>query len=96
MRYSLAILAWAAIATANPVAMPQAVTQKIAPSEPAPPGCSPGFVGSFGIAVAPLATAAPSPKKRAVASTESWEGNTVNSTNDLNADWQPTVVDHWL
>lgn len=71
MRYSLELLALAAIATANPVAMPQAVTQKIAPSEPAPPGCSSTFVGSFGIAVAPLATAAPSLKNRAVASTES-------------------------
>ena len=60
MQYSLALLALAAAtANASPVAFPQAVTAIITPSGSAPPACMPTFVGSFGIAVQNISTAAP-------------------------------------
>lgn len=49
MQFTLAILALAAIVKASP--FPQAVTSAISPTDSAPPGCSPTFSGSFGIAV---------------------------------------------
>ena len=59
MHYSLALLALAAAAVnASPFAFPQAVTAIITPSGSAPPGCMPTFVGSFGIAVQNISTAA--------------------------------------
>lgn len=49
MHYPLAFLAMTLMVEANPVAFPQAVTQKIAPPEPAPAGCTPAYVGNFAI-----------------------------------------------
>lgn len=49
MHYSLAIFTLAVLVEANPVALPQAVTAAIAPPEPAPPGCTPAYAGSFAI-----------------------------------------------
>lgn len=71
MHYSLAIFALTVMVEANPVAFPQAVTAAIAPPEPAPPGCTPAYVGSFAIAAQNLsATAAPA--KRDVAADPVW------------------------
>ncbi|KXT06482.1 hypothetical protein AC578_6030 [Pseudocercospora eumusae] len=49
MRYSLAPVALAALAAANP--MPQGVTSAIAPSTSAPAGCKPDYSGQFQIQV---------------------------------------------
>jgi hypothetical protein len=53
MRYSLASLALAAVAFANPIAnpVPQGVTSAIAPSGTAPSGCQSSYSGSFEIEV---------------------------------------------
>lgn len=51
MQYSLILLAVAVAIEANPVAVPQAVSAAISPSAPAPPGCTAGTSGTFGIAV---------------------------------------------
>ena len=67
MQYAVEILALAAAVQANPVAMPQAVTIAIAPPEPAPPGCEPSYVGSFGIFAQNITTAAAPPEKRQLA-----------------------------
>lgn len=58
--------------TANPVALPQAVTQKISPTGAAPPGCKPTLRGSFGIAVSALSQTAAA-VKRAESSTLEYE-----------------------
>lgn len=63
MQYSLAILTLAAIVAANPVAFPQAVTEKISPTGVAPPGCKPTLPGSFGIAVSALGPTAAAVKR---------------------------------
>ncbi|KAL8807286.1 MAG: hypothetical protein Q9182_000791 [Xanthomendoza sp. 2 TL-2023] len=55
----------AAAVTANPLALPQAVTAAISPSSPPPPGCTPFAAGSYGIAVQNVSTSA-APAKRAV------------------------------
>ena len=56
MQYALACFTFGAFTLANPVALPQAVTAAISPSEPPPPGCTPSFSGSFGIAVKNVTT----------------------------------------
>lgn len=63
MQYCFAILALAALVKANPVAFPQAVTAKISPTNPAPPGCQPTLAGSFGIAVHNVSTTAAAVKR---------------------------------
>ena len=57
MRYSLALLAAAAVVSASPVALPQGVTTAISPIAPPPPGCTGVFVGAFGIAIMNISTA---------------------------------------
>ena len=47
---------------ASPLALPQAVTDAVAPSEPPPVGCMPDFSGTFGIAVVNISS--PSAMKR--------------------------------
>ena len=59
MQYALASFAFGAFALANPVALPQAVTAAISPSEAPPPGCTPTFSGSFSILVKNLTTSGP-------------------------------------
>ena len=54
MHYSYMLLALAAAVHANPVALPQGVTEAIAPSASSPPGCSPSAAGTYGIAVQEL------------------------------------------
>ncbi|MCJ1299183.1 hypothetical protein MMC08_001975 [Hypocenomyce scalaris] len=61
MKYTLALLALAASALANP--MPQAVTADITPSASAPAGCMPTFAGNFEIQIVNVTT---SSKKRDV------------------------------
>ncbi|MCJ1469619.1 hypothetical protein MMC07_008254 [Pseudocyphellaria aurata] len=63
MHYSLAVLAVAAIVTANPVALPQAVTEKLFPTGTAPPACKPTLKGSFGIAASALEPTAAAVKR---------------------------------
>lgn len=68
MQYSLAILALAAAATANPMAQlvaRQAVTASIAPSDPPPPGCTGSAAGSYGIVVHNVSTSAAPAKRQA-------------------------------
>ena len=65
MHFSLAFFALILTAEANPVAFPQAVTQKIAPSEPAPAGCTPAYVGNFAIVAQNISTAAGVAKREA-------------------------------
>ena len=68
MQYSLAILALAAAATANPMAQlvaRQAVTASIAPSDPPPPGCTPSAAGSYGIVVHDVNTTTAPAKRQA-------------------------------
>ncbi|KAI4113843.1 MAG: hypothetical protein LQ345_005266 [Seirophora villosa] len=65
MLSSIAILALAIAAYANPVALPQGVTAVISPSAPAPPGCTPSASGSFGIAVQNVSTSAPVARRQA-------------------------------
>lgn len=71
MHFSLAIFALAVMVEANPVAFPQAVTAAIAPPEPAPPGCTPAYGGSFAI-VAQNLTAATGVSKRQEATEPVW------------------------
>lgn len=56
MRYSIAPVALAALAAANPV--PQGVTENITPSTSAPAGCSPDYPGTFQIQVVNVTTPA--------------------------------------
>lgn len=65
MHYSLAVLAVtvAAIVTANPVALPQAVTEKLFATGTAPPECKPTLPGSFGIAASALKPTAAAVKR---------------------------------
>lgn len=65
MQYAAALLALAVAIKASPVALPQGVTANIAPTAPAPAGCTPNYSGTFGIAVASI-TGSPAPAKRAV------------------------------
>ncbi|KAF2214611.1 hypothetical protein CERZMDRAFT_90171 [Cercospora zeae-maydis SCOH1-5] len=60
MRYSIAPVALAALAAANPV--PQGVTENISPSTSAPSGCSPDYPGTFQIQV--VNVTAPAKQKR--------------------------------
>lgn len=65
MRYPLAVFALAILAEANPVAFPQAVTEAIAPPEPAPAGCTPAYVGNFAIVAQNISTTAGVAKREA-------------------------------
>ena len=65
MQFTLALVALAAAVHASPVAIPQAVTAIITPSGSAPPGCTPTYAGSFGIAVMNISTAAGVTKRQA-------------------------------
>ena len=65
MRYLLAFLALTLIVEANPVAFPQAVTEAIAPPEPAPAGCTPAYVGNFAIVAQNISTTAGVAKRQA-------------------------------
>lgn len=65
MHYSLAFFALTLMVEANPVAFPQAVTQKIAPSEPAPAGCTPAYVGNFAIVAQNISSTAGVAKRAA-------------------------------
>jgi len=67
MQYAAVLLALAAAVKASPVAFPQGVTANIAPTAPAPAGCTPNYSGTFGIAVAAI-TGSPAPAKRAAQS----------------------------
>ncbi|KAM3418880.1 hypothetical protein BST61_g4843 [Cercospora zeina] len=60
MRYSIAPVALAALAAANPV--PQGVAEAISPSTSAPSGCSPDYPGTFQIQVVNVTT--PAKQKR--------------------------------
>jgi hypothetical protein len=64
MRYTLAILAAAAVVKASP--FPQAVTAAISPTDAAPPGCTGSRPDAFGIAVMNVTTASAAPAKRQV------------------------------
>ncbi|KAK3174628.1 hypothetical protein OEA41_001874 [Lepraria neglecta] len=66
MQYSLAILALAATASANPLAplvKRQGVTASIAPPEPAPPGCTGAAIGSYAVIVRNITTASPAKRQ---------------------------------
>ena len=64
MKYTFALLAAAAVVQASPIALPQGITASLAPSGSAPPGCTPSYAGTFGIAAMNISTAAA--KKRQV------------------------------
>ena len=71
MRYSFALAVLAAVAEASPLAMPQAVTAVITPTNgAAPAGCTPAFSGSFGIAVKNISTAVATPARKRQAATQ--------------------------
>ena len=71
MRYSIALAIFTAAVKASPLAMPQAVTAIITPSNgAAPAGCTPAFSGSFGIAVKNISTAVATPARKRQAATE--------------------------
>jgi hypothetical protein len=66
-QFAQLLLAFTAAVNASP--FPQAVTSAIAPSAPAPSGCSASFTGTFGMAIQPLSssaapTATSTPSKR--------------------------------
>lgn len=65
MHYPLAFIALAFIVEANPVAFPQAVTEAIAPPEPAPSGCTPAYEGKFAIVAQNISTTAGVAKRQA-------------------------------
>ena len=65
MHYPLALFALTVMVEANPVAFPQAVTAAIAPPEPAPPGCTPAYVGNFAIVAQNISTTAGVAKRQA-------------------------------
>jgi len=66
MQYALAFAGFVALASANPILVErQAVTAKISPTAPAPPGCSPAFATNFGIGIQNVSTSA-APAKRQV------------------------------
>lgn len=69
MQYALALFAFGATSLANPVAVPQAVTSAVSPSEPPPPCCTPSFSGSFGIVVRNV-TNISAPARRAIATSQ--------------------------
>lgn len=68
MQYAFVILA-ASVALVKASPFPQAVTANISPTGAAPPGCSPTFGGSFGIAVMNVSTSA-MPKRQVTQMTE--------------------------
>ncbi|KAL9026106.1 MAG: hypothetical protein Q9196_005181 [Gyalolechia fulgens] len=65
MLLSFALLALLAAAQASPVALPQAVTAAVSPSDPPPPGCTSSAAGRYGIAVRNVSTSAAVAKRQA-------------------------------
>lgn len=78
MQYALALLAAVAVVKASP--FPQAVTAAISPTGSAPPGCSPTFSGSFGIAVMNVSTSAV--QKRQVTQLTEYVTSIISTGND--------------
>jgi len=68
MQYALTLIAFAAAASANPMAKlvaRQAITESIAPSAPPPPGCTGSAAGSYAIIVQNVSTTAAPAKRQA-------------------------------
>ncbi|KAL8637852.1 MAG: hypothetical protein Q9228_004925 [Teloschistes exilis] len=63
--FFVAFFALVASVGANPLALPQAVTENVSPTASPPPGCTPSASGTYGIAVQNL-SASPTPAKRQV------------------------------
>lgn len=63
MHCPLAIFALAVMVEANP--FPQAVTEAIAPPNPAPSGCIPAYVGNFAIVAQNISASAGVAKRQA-------------------------------
>lgn len=73
MRYSLAPVALAALAAANP--MPQGVTSAISPSTSAPAGCMPDYSGEFQIQVVNVTSTAKRGVQKVRRDSLSWQSH---------------------